>query len=359
MNYLVGNAQHMGNRKEQQDYLAFSDPTDLAFVRHAGLLGFVADGMGGMAYGREASEIAGKTFLRSYEAKSPGESIPGKLKSALEQANQAVLSLINNKGMAKGEVGTTLVAAVIQGNDLYWIAVGDSRIYLFRQGKLLLLNESHTIGKELDREAAEGKISRIQAINDPERHVLSSYLGLEYLPEIDISLVPFHLQPGDRVIVCSDGLFDVLTDNEIMAEIHGDLQGTSERLVQAALSKNYSHQDNVTVIAMGVSLEPSLQPIPQTRKGLKPPPPKNRLAWLIIFLLVALIIVVAIYWLSKGKTVEPGKSPARKTPAGMTDNREKQIEEKKKIKKENQATPGKESMKTGDIQKPKKHKNTL
>ena len=255
-NYLVGNAQDIGRRQEQQDYLAFSDPGNTAFVSHGGLLGFVADGMGGMACGREASEMAGKTFLRSYEAKAPGQSIPDSLHAALEQANRAVTSIISDRGLNRGEVGTTFAGAVIHDGFLYWIAVGDSRIYLYRGGKLYILNEAHTIGLDLNRRAAKGEISRREAITHLERHVLTSYLGVDPLPLVDASIHPYRLRPEDRIIISSDGLFDVVSNKEIAAIIDhvnhtcGDLQAMSEQLVSTALGKKCSHQDNITVLAM-------------------------------------------------------------------------------------------------------------
>ncbi|MCP5050640.1 MAG: serine/threonine-protein phosphatase [bacterium] len=255
MKYIVGNAQDIGNRGEQQDFFAFSDPGNPSFVQHGGLLGVVADGMGGMAYGRDAGEIAVKTFLRSYEGKSPGENIPDTLKDSLEQANRAVVTVVEEKGMSKGDVGSTLCAAVIHHRELYWVSVGDSRIYLHREGSLVLLTESHTIGNRLDRDAARGIISPEAALNDPQRHILFSYLGLDELPEIDIPLEPYPLQKGDRVILCSDGLFNGLSDAEIADGIENDLQESCERLVHRALSKNDPLQDNVTIIAMAPDMD--------------------------------------------------------------------------------------------------------
>lgn len=295
MKYLVGNAQHVGKREEQQDFFAFSDPGNQSFVRHGGLLGFVADGMGGMAYGREAGEIAVRTFLRSYEAKSPSESIPVKLKSALIQANQAVLTLVRQKGMAKGEVGTTLSAAVIHEGDLHWVSVGDSRIYLYRGGKLFQVTESHTIGNQLDKQAAAGKISREEALNNREREVLSCYLGIDELPEIDISVKPYLLQADDRVIISSDGLFDTLSDEEIAAGMQEDLQASCERLVQKTLAKDNPRQDNITIIAMGVDKTAPVYTADTKKKVKKKKIPL--LFWVIILLLLVLIVVVGVSWL--------------------------------------------------------------
>lgn len=311
MTYIMGNAQDIGKREQQQDAFAFSDPEDRAFVTHGGFLGFVADGMGGMAYGSEASQRAVKAFLQTYQDKSPAESIQEALKEALHEANTAVLSLIGEKGMSRGEVGTTLSAAVIHQGGLYWISVGDSRIYLYRNGKLLLLTESHTIGNGLDRDAALGKISRQEALNHPDREILSSYLGISQLEEIDISLTPYKLQPGDRVVVCSDGLFNTLTDGEIAPPLEGDLQDGCEHLVQKVLSKNDPYQDNVTVIAMGVDKKTALHRIIKGEKKKIPP-----LFWIIILLLFLLLAVITLSLLKKpGNRGKPVDSPNTTTTA--------------------------------------------
>ena len=255
MNYLVGNAQSIGQREEQQDFFGFTDPEDSTFAVHGGFMGFVADGMGGMAYGSEAARTAARVFLRAYESKTINETIPAALDRALLEANSEVLSLIREKGLSGGEVGTTLSAAVIQGKYLYHVSVGDSRVYLYRAGELTLLSESHTMGNELDREAAMGKISTAEALNYPDRDILSSYLGIPELEEIDISLEPFRLEPGDRVLICSDGLFTALTDPEIAAGFRENLQETCESLVRKVISQDRPNQDNVTVIAMGIEEE--------------------------------------------------------------------------------------------------------
>ncbi len=255
MNYKLGNAQHIGSREQQEDFFAFSSSAKNNFIKHGGVLGFVADGMGGMAYGNEASQLAVKNFLRSYEAKSPADSIPDALSRALRQANMALSSLIKEKGMQPGAVGTTLSAVVLHNLDLYWVSVGDSRIYLFSNGKLTQLNECHTVANELDRDAANGKISWEEAKNTENRDALSSFLGLEHLPEIDCSRTAYRLEPDDVVIVCSDGLFNDLTDQEIAAEINHDLNGSCVRMMEKALSKNNPHQDNITVIAMALGDE--------------------------------------------------------------------------------------------------------
>ena len=109
-----GNAQHIGARSEQQDSFGFSAFDDAEFVKHAGFLCVVADGMGGLAMGKESSDTAVRTFLTTYEAKEPDEKIAEVMDRALHAANRAVTRRAAEAGV-EGEAGTTLVAVAIHG----------------------------------------------------------------------------------------------------------------------------------------------------------------------------------------------------------------------------------------------------
>src|SRR5580658_6798016 len=111
MNFNAGNSQHIGARQQQQDSFGFSDPSDKAFVRHGGFLGIVADGMGGLTNGQEASLAAVRSFLAAYQAKTSTESVVDALSRSLLEANRAVLEIAKNG--SSSEAGTTLVAAVV------------------------------------------------------------------------------------------------------------------------------------------------------------------------------------------------------------------------------------------------------
>src|SRR5271154_3661002 len=128
MRFAAGNAQNIGARPQQQDAFGFSDPSDRAFVTHGGFLGVVADGVGGLTHGSEASQSAVRAFLQAYRLKSPAEPIREALARSLRAANTAVLRVASAPS-AEG-AGTTLIAAVLHGQSLYWISAGDSRIYL-------------------------------------------------------------------------------------------------------------------------------------------------------------------------------------------------------------------------------------
>ena len=241
---LPGNCQHIGARSSQQDAFGFSDKDDLAFVTHGGVLAVVADGMGGMAMGGEASHMAVHAFLQTYMAKSADETVPNAMNRALDEANQAVINLAYQAD--EENVGTTLVAAVIYGEALHWVSVGDTRLYLWRNRQLIQLNEDHIYAKDLDRDAASGTISREEAESHPERHSLTSYFGLTPLDLIDFNPKPFPLFAGDRLLLCSDGIYAAVEESEIAPLLEREAQETAEDLVALVLAKARPGQDNLT-----------------------------------------------------------------------------------------------------------------
>jgi protein phosphatase len=248
MNIRVGNAQHIGKRSEQQDAFGFSDPKEKVFLQHGGFLGVVADGMGGIANGRAAGRAAVRAFLEAYRTKTPQESIIAALERSLEAANQAVVDL-GRDSSAEGAMGTTLAAAVIHECLLYWISVGDSRVYLLRQNSLTQITVDHTYARELDREVAEGRISREEALNHPQRGGLTSFLGMSGKLEADRCLRPVVMDQDDCVILCSDGIYRAVTEEEICGAFRGDLNDACEMIMERSIRKDRNQQDNLTVIA--------------------------------------------------------------------------------------------------------------
>jgi len=250
MQVSPGNCQHIGARSSQQDAFGFSDKDDQAFVAHGGVLAVVADGMGGMAFGGEASHIAVQTFLRSYMEKLVDTSVPMALRQALDDANQAVVRLALEVGQEN--VGTTLVAAVVHANALHWVSVGDSRLYLLRHGKLTQLTQDHVLAIELDRDAANGVISAEEAQCHPDRPALTSFLGLPQLDLIDQNPESIALLDRDHLLLCTDGLYAALEEKEIADCLSGDAQMLAEELVSRVLSKERPGQDNLTVAILGL-----------------------------------------------------------------------------------------------------------
>ncbi|MCW5982334.1 MAG: serine/threonine-protein phosphatase [Bryobacteraceae bacterium] len=254
MKFIPGNAQHIGAREAQQDAFAFSDLSEASFLRHGGVLALVADGIGGLDLGDAASRAAIAAFLAAYQAKRPDEPIPEALKRSAAAANQAVFESGERAGKP-GDIGTTLVAAVAHNASLYWFAIGDSPLLLLRDGELTFLTREHTFEAELLDHVRTGELTLDMARRHPERESLTTYVGAPRLGPADRTLRPFPLEPGDCVILASDGLTKTLSSEEIVAEFDGNTAEFCERLVKKVLEKGRSNQDNVTVISLLASAE--------------------------------------------------------------------------------------------------------
>lgn len=268
MNFAFGNAQHIGRRESQQDSFGFSDPSNAAFVAHGGLVAVVADGMGGLEQGAQASTIAIRAFLDAYAQKTSGESIATALARSLQSANLAVLQI-------GADCGTTLVAAVLHDRTLHWVSVGDSALYLYREGDLALLNQPHVYASELDAQAQAGHITPEQASAHPMREALTSYVGHASLPRVDSNIRPFHLDEDDCILLASDGLSKVLSEPEIAANMRGTFQERCEQLVASVLSRDIPGQDNITVVALGLKEPLPKAEFPPTSIVVPPPPPRR------------------------------------------------------------------------------------
>lgn len=201
----TASAISQGARDYQEDALIcdFSGGSDLNFV-------VLADGMGGHAAGEVASKIvvtevfSELTFMRP-DMVARTACIKDALNRAASQANEMLSAHVAENPENKG-MGATLVAAVIVGGHLYWISIGDSPLYLFRDNTLVQLNEDHSMGKTIDMMVKSGVLSAEVGENHPDRNVLTSVLFGEPVPEIDCPDRPMVLQAGDTLIVASDGL---------------------------------------------------------------------------------------------------------------------------------------------------------
>ena len=245
----LSNCQHIGARDNQEDFFDVSDLNDKKKVDENGVWAVIADGMGGLDIGEKASKVAVKVFMREQEVLETSEPIPKRLKRAAQVANTAVYDCAFNE---QGEVdlGTTLVAAVVKDEKLFWVSVGDSRIYLFREGVLKQLNRDHIYKYHLMKDVEKGIITKKEADNHPERAYLTSHMGLPELPEIDQNLEPLLLKAGDRILLCSDGLSNTLSDDEIKLYFSKNDQFKAEEMVKQALIRKNRFQDNITVIIL-------------------------------------------------------------------------------------------------------------
>ncbi|MFN7922625.1 MAG: protein phosphatase 2C domain-containing protein [Bryobacteraceae bacterium] len=322
MTYAAGNAQHIGARTSQQDSFGFTSLADAEFVRHGGLLAVLADGMGGMAHGDAASRAAVHAFLTAYRAKTADEPPAAALARALDDANAAVCELAEQLG-ARGETGTTLIGAVLLGDTLEWVSVGDSGLFLFHDEAFVRLNEFHTHARDLDAQVAAGLVAAEVAAADPQRDALTSFVGMGALAHVDRSLRPLPLDPGDSILLASDGLFKVISAGEMTQAMHGNLQQRCDGLVEAVTAKRAPQQDNVTVLMLGTVAEvPAPLALPKTEvMAALPPPRRSRATWAIAVALLAALAVAGYAlrdrWISPAPVVT--KAPTVPTSEKATE----------------------------------------
>jgi protein phosphatase len=240
----VGNAYHIGMRDSQQDSFAISDLSNTDLYSRKGVFGIVADGMGGMAGGGEASAIVTKTCLQYFNEIELSAQPGLDLLNMMYAANENVTRFMAER--EKG--GSTAVAVIINGGNLYWASVGDSRIYLIRGGAITQMNREDTYAVELDEKAASGETSWEEAATDSKRGALTNFLGIGKLEKVDRSLRPTKLLNSDRILLMSDGVFGVLTDEEIIGTMSLSPQESAMKLQELTLAKQNPNQDNLTAV---------------------------------------------------------------------------------------------------------------
>lgn len=246
-----GNAQWIGTRSEQQDAFGFAGCSAQGANPPSGVLVVLADGMGGLREGRAASQLAVKTMLASYADQPSATPVPEALALALRAANRAVYALAGATA-GVGQVGTTLVAAAVRDARLFWIGVGDSRLYLYRaaDGSLTPCTEDHILANELWPQVIAGTLDADVLANHPDRDALTSFLGLAEIPLVDASCRPLTLQPGDRLLLCSDGVDGVLSREALKRPLATAPQRAAEALIAALRERALAHQDNATVAVL-------------------------------------------------------------------------------------------------------------
>jgi PPM family protein phosphatase len=228
-------------RDDNQDYYSYWEPDAEPEFRRKGRLLLVADGMGGYEGGREASRIAGTVVPEVY-CGHPAEDVSTSLVVAFQAAHQRIRSRAAQSPALQG-MGTTCTAAVLLGGALHIAHIGDSRLYLVRDGAISRLTHDHSY---VGRLVEQGVLSSQEAETHPQRNILTAALGAgsEIFPET--SLQPIALERRDTLTLCTDGLWSVVSDQEICEAAGGeDLNDVCRELVN--LARERGAPDNVTV----------------------------------------------------------------------------------------------------------------
>ncbi len=235
--------QHLGDRKVQQDRVAILT-SELA--PHC-VLGLVADGVGGRTGGEIASENVVLAAQRLFDEFNPTFSSVPRFFDSLVQEVHTVLKL--SAYTSRTDPHSTMVAVLLQPDRADWCHVGDSRLYFFRNGKLYGRTEDHTLAAKLIN---EGTASPERAYMHPRALHLVNTLGGQMNPYGSLDGTN-DLQPGDRFLLCSDGLWGYFTDEELARATQGkQLKEASQALVDAARHRAGGHGDNCSLVLLGV-----------------------------------------------------------------------------------------------------------
>ncbi|MEZ5645017.1 MAG: protein phosphatase 2C domain-containing protein [Burkholderiaceae bacterium] len=236
MKFSAYQISRQGGRERNEDRMGY------AYTREA-VLFVLADGMGGHPDGAMAAQLALQTFSAYFQkAANPtvGE-VQEFLSSALMAAHHQIIRYAAEKGMLDTP-RTTLVAAVMERGHMHWIHCGDSRLYIVRDGDMVTRTRDHSY---MEQQAHLGR-----STDHINRNILFTCLGSPAKPVYDIS-GPLQMQEGDRVMLCSDGLWGTVKDQEIVTELaRAPLEQSVPELVELALKRGGQRCDNVTVVAM-------------------------------------------------------------------------------------------------------------
>lgn len=222
----------------------------------------VADGMGGHKAGEVASSMALEVLDRWRGLDEDGGA--DRLRDAVLEANRTVWSRGQEDKSLQG-MGTTLTAAWIHGSTATLAHVGDSRAYLLRDGLLSRLTEDHTLVRQME---AEGRIEPGEADRHPQRNILTQALGVE--DDVDVEILSFELQPGDRLLLATDGLHGQINDSRIREILTSttDPEAACATLVEEANAAG--GEDNVTVVLVDAEPESVPAAVPEETESPRP-----------------------------------------------------------------------------------------
>lgn len=292
------------------------------------LFAIVSDGIGGHKAGEVAAEMVVETVSQAIAASNASNPIQT-LREAIMRSSQEILVQAESDSEKKG-MGATCACALVVGDRLYIAYVGDSRVYLLRNDQIQQLSIDHTWVQE----AVEAGILEPDQIKEhPNAHVIRRYLGSKNPvdPDTRLRLAPhednsrsegnqgLHLRPNDHILICSDGLTDLVQDDEIQSILLAhDPETALKKLVELA-NKRGGH-DNITIIDLRV---PDLLPDATQPIALSALPEKKRAAWLIplaglIILLLALLLAGGAYlFLRRPGTIQPTATLASQTESAQ------------------------------------------
>ncbi len=241
----IGSAIYQGKRSSQQDSIRVSEVNG-----DKPIIALLSDGMGGMADGNRASTTCTQGILQDFNNSLEIDSYPRFLKNEIIKYDGIISGFCDENGKPIRS-GATLIACIVDKDNLFWATVGDSHLYIIRDNKIIQVNNDHNFMIDLNKKVKQGLITQQQALEDPHKDSLISFLGMNGVRIMDINEEPFKLQRDDIVIMCSDGLYRTLND-EVIREItrfyKGNIQNVCEKLITAVIDRDNPSQDNTSVV---------------------------------------------------------------------------------------------------------------
>jgi protein phosphatase len=241
--FIISAASDRGSvRERNEDYYGIFDPETDELRESRGVLVVVTDGMGGHFSGEEASRMVVEVMGDIYYSEK-GKSAVETLGAAFREANRRVFKHVGNG--RKGRAGTTCTSVALFPDNYNIAHAGDSRAYLIRGGKIEQLTEDHSLVGEM---VQKGLINRDEAIKHPRRNVLTRAVGLrnEVAPDIHEGIA---FEDGDKILLCSDGLFSMVPENEIGSIVEqNDPKQACKKLIKSAIE--YGGDDNITAVVI-------------------------------------------------------------------------------------------------------------
>jgi protein phosphatase len=233
----------LGNiRTNNEDMGLFFKIADENVLREKGYMLIVADGMGGHNAGEVASRMATDIICREYYNQT-NSAIEKNLEKALSLANKTIFEKASSDLAFQG-MGTTCTVLVVIDHDVYYAHVGDSRAYIQKGGSIMQITEDHTYVQQL---VNSGDITAAEAAVHPKRNILTNAMGTKADLRIDTGKCKYSFEKDDRLLLCSDGLYDYLNDeelNKILAE--NSLKNAAGNMI--AMAKQRGGHDNITVV---------------------------------------------------------------------------------------------------------------
>lgn len=241
MNFSVHQASHIGNRKFNQDRVAYA-------YSSAALLLVLADGMGGHLHGELAASLTIDTFVETFGRHAqPLVDNPQKfISTTMSHAHERIMRLPHDHDMG-GFPGTTCAAVLIQDGQMYWGHAGDSRVYLLRDGEVLARTSDHSV---VQHWVESGLISAEDARSHPQRNQITNCIGgLEDTFYAEMG-DPIPMRPDDVVLLGSDGLWGAFSDAELAEAFKSmPVADALDGMISLAMKRGEGHSDNITGVA--------------------------------------------------------------------------------------------------------------